>query len=84
MTVAAEQAQQLEALLRGRPEVSDIEVEVNRMSFVLDGDEAASAGLLRDVVGADVPVAGWQMRAAGLEELFLQLTDDEDEQGGPA
>lgn len=80
-TVAAASSPRLEAILRTKPEISDIDVEVNRMSFVLDGDERASAALLREVVGADVPVAGWQMRTLGLEELFLQLTDEKGEDG---
>jgi ABC-2 type transport system ATP-binding protein len=81
VTVAAAESLRLETLLRGRPEVSDVDVEVNRLSFVLDGDELSSAALLKDVVGADIPVAGWQLRSAGLEELFLQLTDDPGEGG---
>lgn len=80
-TVAAASSPKLEAILRATPGVSDIDVEVNRMSFVLDGDEKASAELLREVVGAEVPVAGWQMRTLGLEELFLQLTDEKGEDG---
>ena len=80
-TVAAASASRLEAILRSRAEVSDIDVEVNRTSFVLDGDEKASAALLKEVVEAEVPVAGWQMRTLGLEELFLQLTDEKGEDG---
>ncbi len=80
-TVAAASSPKLEAMLRAKPEVSDIDVEVNRMSFVLDGDEKASAALLREIVNAEVPVAGWQMRTLGLEELFLQLTDEKGEDG---
>lgn len=81
VTIAGEASLDLEQLLRGRPDVSDIDVEVNRMSFVLDGDESVSAELLRHVVDSDVPVAAWQMRTAGLEEVFLQLTDDNSEGG---
>jgi ABC-2 type transport system ATP-binding protein len=80
-TVAAASAARLEAILRSRADVSDIDVEVNRTSFVLDGDERASAALLKEIVEAEVPVAGWQMRTLGLEELFLQLTDEKGEDG---
>jgi ABC-2 type transport system ATP-binding protein len=38
------------------------------------GDDAASARLLRDAVGAGLPIATFSRAASDLEELFLQVT----------
>jgi ABC-2 type transport system ATP-binding protein len=40
------------------------------------GDDAASARLLADAVGAGLPVASFARAASDLEELFLQVTAD--------
>lgn len=80
VTVAADSSGRLDQLLQTHPDVTNIEVELNRVGFQLDGDEQASAELLKQVVTDGIPVAGWQLRNAGLEELFLQLTNDEDGQ----
>jgi ABC-type uncharacterized transport system ATPase subunit len=68
-------------LIAAQPQVSEIDVEKGRVRFVLAGDDHESARLLGQVVAAGTEVAEWRVDAAGLEELFLQITaDDEDEQ----
>jgi hypothetical protein len=68
-------------LLGAQPHVSEIDVERGRVRFVLAGDDQESARLLGQVVAGGTEVAEWRVDAAGLEELFLQITaDDEDEQ----
>ncbi len=62
-------------------EVTEIEVEKGRVRVVMAGDDQESARLLTKVVRAGIEVAEWRVDAAGLEELFLQITaDDEDDQ----
>lgn len=64
-------------LFEGRPEVTDASVERGRVDFVLAGGDTESAALLADLVGAGVSVYEWRAEAAGLEELFLELTKEE-------
>jgi hypothetical protein len=44
--------------------------------MVLKGSDDVSAALLASVVARGVPVFEWRTESAGLEELFLQLTED--------
>ncbi|HKY48732.1 MAG TPA: ABC transporter ATP-binding protein [Acidimicrobiia bacterium] len=68
-------------LIVSMAEISEVEVEKGRVRFVMAGDDQESARLLTKVVGAGIEVAEWRVDAAGLEELFLQITaDDEDDQ----
>ncbi len=62
--------------LSSHPQVADAAVERGRLDFVLAGDDETSAELLADLVSAGVPVYEWRAEAAGLEELFLELTRD--------
>jgi ABC-2 type transport system ATP-binding protein len=68
-----------EGLLSGAPEVQRVDFERDTMQVVFAGDERTSARLLAGLVAAGIAVSDWRMMSAGLEELFLQLTDD-----GPA
>jgi len=65
-------------LLRGRQEVSEVAVERGVVRFVLAGDRAESAATLRHIVESGVDVSEWRVDDAGLEELFMQLTEDGD------
>jgi len=65
-------------LLGARPEVSEASIERQRLDFVLAGDDDTSAGLLAELVQAGITVYEWRVEAAGLEELFLQLTQEEE------
>jgi hypothetical protein len=46
--------------------------------FVLAGGGAESAAALRHIVESGVDVSDWRVDDAGLEELFMQLTEDGD------
>lgn len=65
-------------LLEARPDVTEASVERGRLEFVLAGGDDESARILSDVVGAGLSVYEWRVDAAGLEELFLQLTAGEE------
>jgi ABC-2 type transport system ATP-binding protein len=65
-------------LLGARPEVTEASVERGRLEFVLAGGDDESARILSEVVGAGLSVYEWRVDAAGLEELFLQLTAGEE------
>lgn len=62
-------------LLRAFPQASDFSTERGLVRFGLTGTEDDSARMLATVVGAGVPVYEWRAESAGLEELFLRITD---------
>lgn len=66
------------ALLWGQPEVSEVDVERGRIRFVLTGEEADSARLLGLVIASGKHVFDWRLEVAGLEELFLRITADDE------
>jgi ABC-2 type transport system ATP-binding protein len=72
-----EEVDEVAALLAGRPEVSEVDVERGRVRFVLTGEETDSARLLGLVVGSGKQVFDWRMEVAGLEELFLSITAED-------
>jgi ABC-2 type transport system ATP-binding protein len=65
------------AVLESGHDVADVAVERGVLGFLLSGDDDASAAQLAGLVGAGIPVYEWRVEAAGLEELFMQLTRDE-------
>lgn len=65
-------------LVAATAEVSDAAVERGRLELVLSGGDEESARLLRRLVGEGVTVYEWRAEAAGLEELFLELTRGEE------
>ncbi|HEY5651626.1 MAG TPA: ABC transporter ATP-binding protein [Acidimicrobiia bacterium] len=65
------------AVLESGHDVTDIAIERGLLGFLLAGDDDASAAQLAGLVEAGIPVYEWRVEAAGLEELFMQLTRDE-------
>jgi ABC-2 type transport system ATP-binding protein len=59
-------------------EVSETGVERGQVEFVLAGGDEESARLLADLVAAGLRVTEWRTETAGLEELFLELTREEE------
>jgi ABC-type multidrug transport system ATPase subunit len=55
--------------------VTDTSVERAMVRFTLAGDDSDSSDLLATVVEAGVGVIEWRIEAAGLEELFMKLTE---------
>jgi ABC-2 type transport system ATP-binding protein len=62
-------------VLSARTEASEVAVEKGTIRFVLAGDNTDSAGLLRHLMESGVEVWEWRVEDAGLEELFMQLTE---------
>ncbi len=63
-------------LVGSDPDVSGVDVEVGRIRFVSSGGDNHSAAILSNLVTSGVTVYEWRTEAAGLEELFLQITED--------
>ena len=77
--VYAEDVAPAEELLRDSGDVGEVEVERDQLRVTFSGDDDASMRLLAAVVGAGIRVIEWRVLGAGIEELFLQLTGDEQE-----
>ncbi len=76
LRVAGAGIPEAERVLRGSEHVGDLEVYRNTIEFSLDGEEDESATLVAELVAAGVGVGEWRVERAGLEELFLQLTEN--------
>jgi ABC-2 type transport system ATP-binding protein len=77
--ISDDRVDEVAQLVGAQPQVSEVDVERGRVRFVLSGDDSDSARLLGQVITAGNEVAEWRVDAAGLEELFLQITGDEDD-----
>jgi ABC-2 type transport system ATP-binding protein len=73
-----EDVDEVAQLLSGHPEVSEIDVERGRIRFVITGDDDVSARLLAMVVASGKQVFDWRLEVAGLEELFLRITAEDE------
>jgi ABC-2 type transport system ATP-binding protein len=68
-----------EDLLRAERDVEDVQVERDHIRFNVADDLSRLAELLRLLVAGDIAVWDWRVDSAGLEELFLQLTEGAEE-----
>ena len=48
------------------------------MELGFRGDEAGAAAVLRAAIAADIPIATFSRAASDLEELFLQVTGQDE------
>lgn len=60
--------------LEERPTISQIKTEGNVIRFVLTGNEADEANLLREMVGEGFRVVAFGARQSTLEDVFMQVT----------
>ncbi len=70
-----EMIDEADGLLRAEPGVGELRTERGTLRFVFDGDDEASGRLLARLVAAELPVFEWRVETAGLEELFLKITE---------
>ena len=66
-----------EELLLGTGVAHHVAIERGLLRVTLDSGDASSAQLLAALVSGGVSVSEWRLEAAGLEELFLRITEDE-------
>ena len=67
------------AVLHGQPGVSDIVPTDDGLEVTFAGDDAATAALLRALVEAGIPVLHFARATSSLEEIFMQLTENDDQ-----
>ncbi len=65
-----------EEVLTTTNQASDLVVESGLLRFGFAGGDSESSELLRRLIEADVSVYEWSQEAAGLEELFMRLTEE--------
>jgi ABC-2 type transport system ATP-binding protein len=68
-----------EDLLRAESDVEDVQVGRDNLRFSVADDAPRLAELLRILVSGGIAVWDWRVDSAGLEDLFLQLTEGGDE-----
>ena len=73
-----ERAEAVADHLRQRPGVSRVEVGSEGVVADLTGDDGDVAALLRSLVEAGLPVVEFRKRSRGLEELFLEVTGEQE------
>ena len=66
-------------VLGGQPGVSDVVPTDDGLEVTFAGDDAATAALLRALVEAGIPVVHFARAASSLEEIFMQLTETDDQ-----
>jgi ABC-2 type transport system ATP-binding protein len=67
------------AVLGGQPGVSDVVPTEDGLEVTFAGDDAATAALLRALVEADIPVLHFARATSSLEEIFMHLTESDDQ-----
>jgi ABC-2 type transport system ATP-binding protein len=67
------------AVLDGQPGVSDVVPTEDGLEVTFTGDDAATAALLRTLVEAGIPVLHFARAASSLEEIFMHLTESDDQ-----
>ena len=76
---ATEVAARAVEVLDGQPGVSDVVPTDDGLEVTFAGDDAATAALLRALVEAGIPVVHFARAASSLEEIFMQLTETDDQ-----
>ncbi len=76
MRIANSSAADAEEVLRSSDVVDELEVFRDSIQFALSGGDEESADLVAALVSNGVRLSEWRLDGAGLEELFLELTDD--------
>ncbi len=75
MRTPPEQLIAAEDLLRTQSDVAELQVGHDHLRFSVGDDADRLAELLKLVVNSDISVWDWRVDSAGLEELFLELTE---------
>ena len=74
----ADQLVAAEDLLRAESDVEDVQVGRDHIRFSVADDASRLAELLKILVAGGVAVWDWRVDSAGLEDLFLKLTEGDE------
>lgn len=70
---------ELLSLLTEKPAVGTITENEEDITFSFDGDDKELSTLLSDIVKKDIPITSFKEKEGNLEDIFMQLTETEDE-----
>jgi ABC-2 type transport system ATP-binding protein len=76
--IGSDEAEQAEEIIRRSSLATEIVLERDRLVLSSPESEEMLAGLLTELVGAGITVIEWRVESAGLEDLFLRITEDGD------
>ncbi len=74
----ADQLVAAEEMLRSAGDANELHLERDHLRFTADVGDDRVAELLRLLVDGGISVWDWRVDSAGLEELFLQLTEEDE------
>ena len=63
-------------VLKEQPEVKEISVDSNKITINLAGGDKEARDILKNLVLKDIPVINFSKSSGNLEEVFIQITDD--------
>ena len=65
------------ALLKEKAEIKEISVDGNKITINLAGGDKEAKDILKDLVLKDIPVISYSKSAGNLEEVFIQITEED-------
>ena len=69
-------------LLKEKQEVKNISLDENKIKIDVVGSDNEIKDILRDLILKDIPVLSFTKATGNLEEVFIQITDDDNEEEG--
>ena len=67
-------------ILKELPNISDIKVDGNKITASVSGDDIEVCNVLKALVLKDIPVLNYSRSVGNLEDVFIQITEDSDEE----
>ena len=67
-------------ILKELPNMSDIKVDGNKITASVSGDDIEVCNVLKALVLKDIPVLNYSRSVGNLEDVFIQITEDSDEE----
>lgn len=67
-------------ILKELPNISDIKVDGNKITASVSGDDIEVCNVLKALVLKDIPVLNYSRSVGNLEDVFIQITADSDEE----
>lgn len=69
-------------LLKEKQEVKNISIDENKIKIEVIGNDNEIKNILKDLILKDIPVISFTKASGNLEEVFIQITDDNNEEEG--
>ena len=63
-------------VLKEKPEIKEISVDSNKITINLAGGDKEASDVLKSLIIKDIPVISYSKSSGNLEEVFIQITED--------